>query len=262
MTNRPYEISLTYQQQINDACRSLPRTITHLVMYLVFNDGSLFMLSNAYAQLKTHYEQPLFHHHETMIPNDEPCDRCSTLSTQLATESLLHPIAIMPRRHPEGTFIFVALSDQTPITKRIPERTLTALEIFCCSFVDQLLPVIRHHNPRYQHAFLLTNTKLRHAVIQQGYVELLPITTRQRECLRLAAQGQTVKQIAQTLQISPLTVDKYLKHLRQILQCDTLIEAVVEGIHRGLIGNVSYLPRSKRPASRMSQTMVAYANVG
>lgn len=85
----------------------------------------------------------------------------------------------------------------------------------------------------------MTNRAHRHAVIKGGYSEKESIPAREQECLWLAAQGNSVKQIAQILKISPYTVEKYLKHTREVFNCSTLIEAVVEGIHRGMIGKIN-----------------------
>lgn len=67
--------------------------------------------------------------------------------------------------------------------------------------------------------------------------ERLPIVTkREREILRLLADGMRNEQVAQTLSISPLTVRTHVKKAMEKLEADTRTEAVAKALRQSLIG--------------------------
>jgi DNA-binding NarL/FixJ family response regulator len=69
-----------------------------------------------------------------------------------------------------------------------------------------------------------------------GATERLPaLTTRQREILRMLADGMRNEQIAQVLSISPLTVKTHVKNAMQRLEADTRTEAVASALRQSLI---------------------------
>ncbi|MBI4870236.1 MAG: response regulator transcription factor [Candidatus Riflebacteria bacterium] len=61
------------------------------------------------------------------------------------------------------------------------------------------------------------------------------LTPRRREILRLLAEGQTVKEIAQKLDISPKTVDALRTRLMKQLGLRTLPELLRFAIRSGLV---------------------------
>lgn len=65
---------------------------------------------------------------------------------------------------------------------------------------------------------------------------LTSLTSRQREVLKLVASGQTDKQIAKTLDLSPRTVEMHVANTLLTLQCHTRAEAVRRGAELGLLG--------------------------
>jgi DNA-binding NarL/FixJ family response regulator len=69
-----------------------------------------------------------------------------------------------------------------------------------------------------------------------GATERLPaLTTRQREILRMLADGMRNEQIAHVLSISPLTVKTHVKNAMQRLEADTRTEAVASALRQSLI---------------------------
>lgn len=60
-----------------------------------------------------------------------------------------------------------------------------------------------------------------------------PLTDREDEVLRLAAQGQSNKQIATQLDLSPRTVQTHLGHIFEKLGVASRTEAVIRGLRQG-----------------------------
>ena len=66
--------------------------------------------------------------------------------------------------------------------------------------------------------------------------ERLPtVTKREREVLRLLADGMRNEQVAQQLSISPLTVRSHVKNAMEKLEADTRTEAVAKALRESLI---------------------------
>jgi DNA-binding CsgD family transcriptional regulator len=61
------------------------------------------------------------------------------------------------------------------------------------------------------------------------------LSARQRECLRLAADGLTSREIAQALQISPRTVDQYLQQACERLGARRRTQAIAVFIELTLL---------------------------
>jgi DNA-binding NarL/FixJ family response regulator len=61
------------------------------------------------------------------------------------------------------------------------------------------------------------------------------LTTRQREILRMLADGMRNEQIAKELSISPLTVKTHVKNAMERLEADTRTEAVASALRQSLI---------------------------
>lgn len=56
------------------------------------------------------------------------------------------------------------------------------------------------------------------------------LTERERSCLLLAAKGMTSNETAELLGIRPSTVETYRKKIKSKLACNTMAQAVFEGI--------------------------------
>jgi DNA-binding NarL/FixJ family response regulator len=63
----------------------------------------------------------------------------------------------------------------------------------------------------------------------------VPLTPRQREVLRLLAEGYTMKQIAQNLNRSVKTVEMHRLHIMEKLGLQTVAELTKYALRRGLI---------------------------
>jgi DNA-binding CsgD family transcriptional regulator len=58
---------------------------------------------------------------------------------------------------------------------------------------------------------------------------------RERECLRLAADGCTYAEVAERLCLSPLTVRNHFDNIRVLTGTRTTTHAVADAIRRGII---------------------------
>jgi DNA-binding NarL/FixJ family response regulator len=65
--------------------------------------------------------------------------------------------------------------------------------------------------------------------------ELLPLTPRQREVLQLFAEGQSAKEVAQSLHISFRTAENHKARIMQVLGVSTTAELVLCAVRFGLI---------------------------
>lgn len=246
----PLIVSLKYRREIEAFCRSLPSIgLDHMVMYIVFNDGSCFVLSNIFHMLEAYYAESLYKEDysfrlETITGIDHfLCHETFAVSLkfkQMLEERFgVHRAYYLVRECPECVFIFGAIKSQPfKDCASVYQGTRKDFEDFCVNFTDQFLDLILHYNPAYRNAFILTNTTYRKAVIKGGYDKAHTLSDRERECLLLASQGKTTKEIAKILNISPYTVETYSKNIKEKMSCTTMIEAVMEGILRGVIGSI------------------------
>ena len=65
------------------------------------------------------------------------------------------------------------------------------------------------------------------------------LTDRETSCLVLAAKGMTSEETANLLGVKSSTVETYRRNIKQKLSCNTLAQAVFEGLRLGYITQVS-----------------------
>lgn len=78
-------------------------------------------------------------------------------------------------------------------------------------------------------------TRLRGLVFEETVPSRRPLTRRERDCLRLAADGQSAQDIARTLQIAERTVVFHLNHAEEKLGATRRQHAVARGVALGQI---------------------------
>ena len=140
----------------------------------------------------------------------------------------------------ECTFVFGAIKNKKFDNHvGIYRSTVYGFENFCVSFVECFLDLIKAYNPNYKYSFILTNSQLRRAVITGSSHSENKLTEREKECLWLASKGKSTKAVAKILNLSPTTIETHNKHIREKLNCSTMIEAIVEGIQFGIIGKLN-----------------------
>lgn len=266
----PFILSLAYKDKIEEICKPLANMgLKHFVMYIVFNDDSTLVLSNVFQILKPYYQEALYHEDYTYSrnlitssSNYYLCRDKGSISKKLQL-LLSHKYNVCPtynivRVHSECTFVFSAIRDEFMDEEHLfYERTIKDFENFCINFVDAFLDVIIQYNPSYRFSFILTNKTLRDAVIKQGYEKNITLSKREQECVLLAMQGKKTKLIAKVLNISPYTVEEYLKHIRKQLNCESLTQALFECLNRGLVGRIS--PLNKENVTSRAQNQLQFA---
>lgn len=83
------------------------------------------------------------------------------------------------------------------------------------------------HHPSSRHKPLINRRRTRTRYISLG--NTLPcsmITAREADCLLHFAQGKTIRSTAEALELSPRTVEFYLKNMKSKLQCHSKSEFV------------------------------------
>jgi len=86
-------------------------------------------------------------------------------------------------------------------------------------------------------------TKLRSLVFEEVTPDARPLTPRERDCLRLAAEGQSAQDIARALNIAERTVVFHLNHAEEKLGATKRQHAVARGVALGQIEPSSYPER-------------------
>ena len=110
-------------------------------------------------------------------------------------------------------------------------------------------PLPAEHGER-QHLFqqaqwlaAVLQTKLRALVFEEAAPPTRPLTPRERDCLRLAAEGQSAQDIARALNIAERTVVFHLNHAEEKLGATKRQHAVARGVALGQIAPACYPAR-------------------
>ena len=248
-------LSLTYKVRINEVCKQLPNLgLDNVVMYIVFNDERVFTLSN--VDSKPHsQEEPHQQDYSYIMPLIElarygyylynEADSISKHFKELFKDKYnLFPIYNIVRKHSECIFIFSAIRKK-PVDdpQAFYQKTVKSFETFCMRFLDTFLDLIIQQYPDYRFSFILTNKKLRDAAIRQGYEDNILLSWREQECIWYLGTGNSVKETAKLLNISPYTVEQHLKRIRQLLNCTKIPEIMLECMHRGILGKTNTFKR-------------------
>jgi DNA-binding CsgD family transcriptional regulator len=86
-------------------------------------------------------------------------------------------------------------------------------------------------------------TKLKSLVFEEVTPDARPLTPRERDCLRLAAEGQSAQDIARVLNIAERTVVFHLNHAEEKLGATRRQHAIARGVALGQIEPASYPER-------------------
>lgn len=262
-------ISLRYQNEIQNACTYLPQIgLRYFVMYILFNNGSKFVVSNIFHMLNSYYAESLYKEDYSIQPETIKsashylCDKTISVSNKfknmLEERYNVYRAYYIVRKSPECTFVFGAIKNGNfDNSELIYKDTLTQFEDFCADFTEHFMHLIIHYNPHYRNSFIFTNPYYRRAIIKQGYPNKESLTDRERDCLILASKGKSTKEIAKILKLSPHTIETYAKKIKEKLNCSTMIEAVLEGMHRGIIGNINHWHQPLTPPKKRNIKIIA-----
>lgn len=243
------KITEDFQVQIEEITLALKANHLNLLFgFLLFNDDSIMAISNQYPYF-------LFTHDETsshkkycalkLLSTGDYLENNSEFYPHLdlglcayLKDEINYPIITIVRQHPECKFIFFAFADN--FRGQYTKKILKELETTISQFLDLFLNQIIAYKPSYRFSFILTNKTLRDAVIHQGYEQEINLTLREQECLWYSFHGMSAKEIARVLKISPFTVEDHLKKIRRQFNSASLNFIILECLHRGIIGKVSW----------------------
>lgn len=253
--SEPFILSLKHKEKIEEVCKPLSNLgLTNFVMYIVFNNGQTFVLSNVFNLLQSYYQDELYKEDYTYTKGFiDPvhsghyfCEEEGALSPRIkdlcSQKYNYYPTYNLVRKHSECTFVFSAIkSHRDGNVNHFYKHTVSSFEHFCIHFVDSFLALILEHNPEYRYSFVLTNKALRDSVIKNQYKKEIKITSREKDCLSLLAQGKKTKDIARLLDLSRYTVEDYFRNIRHAFSTQTTHAALAEAIQLGIIGNLPKL---------------------
>jgi DNA-binding CsgD family transcriptional regulator len=281
-SSKPIVLSLLLKKEITELSKVLPSMeLSNFAMYIVFNDNSTFALSNLFGIVKAYYHEGLYKHDYTCSPDylkyseqgyylcGENFPGTNYFKDIIEKQYALYPVFTLLREHTECTFIFTAIRN-VPCAQphHFYEKTVQKFQNFCLNFVENMLDTIIKFNPGYQRSFILNDKALRYSVIKQEHEQREALTPRQLECLWLAFQGYSVKEVAKKLGISFYTVEKHFKNIRELFNCESINVAIYKAIQKGLIGKVSWVvkkcadlnhaasfarPKSQRDVPKLNQ---------
>lgn len=112
-----------------------------------------------------------------------------------------------------------------------------------------LLEMLGNEHPSQEHIDLAESFLLKMTVAQNLDFDIR-LTARERTCLLLAALGRTSTETALLLKIKKSTVDTHRSQIKRKLACNSLAQAVFEGIRYG------ELPLVQLENDRQAQEMV------
>lgn len=237
--------SVRYQEQINASCLNMQQLcgIDYFVIYLLFKNKDVFVLSNIYSHLSDYYEHQFFtHDHSTSInlfkDNYYLCQSHLGISEQyqkiLADKHQVHRAyyQIFPN---EDFDIVLGAASSTPIENlnQIYSKTKNDFNQFIISFVQANLNIFKKHNPELKLSPFFNQHDIRKLFAHtQRTNKLAP---REITCLQLTAKGFTADKISKILNISKYTVDQYKKNILTKLNAANMPNAVYLAMKQGLL---------------------------
>ena len=259
MSDVPFILSLAYKNDISFLCADLKKLgLGNFSLYIVFNNGDTFVLANTFEISKAYWLEKWYLEDFTYSTNmlNPPngyylCNEKQVLSTGLKDileeKYDLYRVYNIVRSHPECTFVFSAISNQKKDDDlQFYKKSINDFEEFCIKFLDHFIDLIKNLNPAYKYSFILNNPNLRRAVIKNQFDEPVKLTAREQECLFYVSTGLSVKKIAENMNISYFTAENYCKNIREAFNCGTMIEAILEAVHRGFVGKINEIPNGSK----------------
>ena len=154
---------------------------------------------------------------------DKSDPRIAQLFREAAEHGLRHGFSVpVHGGHGEGGVLSLA-RPQPPLPRDVAER--------------------QHLFQQAQWFATLLQTKLRGFVHEEADAPTRPLTRRERDCLRLAAEGHSAVDIARMLRIAERTVVFHLNHAEQKLGATRRQQAVARGVALGQIEPECYPAR-------------------
>jgi DNA-binding CsgD family transcriptional regulator len=242
--------SIAYKLDIKSLCEPLNAIghISYFVMYIIFNDGTHFILSNTPEDFLSVYWVDKYHWHDHSAKilsfGDKDYYICNEntgvdyiLNEIMENKFSMHRTFYITRNSSECRLVFGAMHDNYVNNAHLLYKdNIHKFESFCIDFFDKMIPIIKFHNPNYNRSIILNDKYYRKSVIKNLNTNEYKLTEREVECLYWAANGKSSHETAVILKIKPSTVEEYRKKIKKKLNCNNLVQAVYEGVKRGYIG--------------------------
>lgn len=247
MQKIPYALTNALIKETTDICQELRlMKLRHLIMAVLFNNGTTILFSTDERIVKDYYNTSI-NLDELMFQkkffdysdNHHSFEASSEINETLNARYKLNASYSLSRVHAEGRFVFTALRDSDNQNNLSAEdcyaHTKKKVEKLCIRYIDAAIYSIMRLDSSYEHSFILTNKALRDAVIKQGFDRDINLSYIERKCIWLSFLGNTAKEMAKILKISPWSVQDCLTNIRTKFDLP-LPQIYLECMHRGIIG--------------------------
>ncbi len=209
--------------------------IKNFFAYLVLNNNSLIGVSTSFD---------FFHLNiETRGTTDLALLK---LSRQLDNDGRKKSACHIIRHCHECSFIFYASDGNFFVARDSDKKKLIArFEFFCLEAMNLICPKLKLFNPQNAKLLTLNNPKLRERIIAKSHWPLKKLTPRESDCLHLASQGLSAREIADRLFKSPHTITENIQNIKYKLGANAVGEALLYSLYTGIINNIPYFNDSE-----------------
>lgn len=264
--------SCVHKDTIDRLCKNIKckTGFDYFVMYMVFNNGQRFVLSNMYPLLEEYYHEGYYREDYSCNPNiisrvdhylcGETPSVSDRLRVYLEDKVNIHRTYYTVRSCPEVQLVFGAaknIASDNPAL--LYEKTVKDFNDFCLQFVDGCKNIIGHYFPQYKNSLFLQDNSYLKKVISSSISRSL--NQSETEVLYWAANGKSSYEISLILDRQQSTIEEQKKSIRRKLDVSNMAQAVFEGIKLGYIGAFSQgwglkestIPHSLHPISNVAK---------
>lgn len=268
----PFIVSLGHQEEIIRFCSGLEEQtgLDYFVVYVLFNNGKKFVISNFFPVLSAYYQDGYFRQdystQEELISDRSYyiCDETPSVSNEFA-QILENKFSIYRtfntiRHSQECSFVFGgAKKSKVDNPHKFYTQSKQDFDQFCTHFISNANLLIKQYNPEYKHSLILNDEIYLKKIVQQKQ-NPKSLTEREKECLIWAAEGKTAEETGMILNISKETIQKHRRSIIQKLDCPNLCSAIFKAITEGSLGNLCQYP-NKNNFQLKANYMWQYNNV-
>ncbi len=243
--------SVRFKEQINASCLKMQQFcgIEYFVIYLIFKNKEVFVLSNIYSHLSDYYEHQYFTHdhstsYDTFNDGFYLCENHQGISSQY-NEVLTEKHGI--HRAYYQMFQTEAFDIVLGAANSLPSQNLNAIytdthhdfNTFMVSFIEKNISLFKTQNAELKHSALLSEKSLNKLFFTK--TDQPHLAPRESTCLQLTAKGLTSEKIATLLKISKYTVDQYKKNILCKLNAVNMPNAIYISMNSGMLDQKNFL---------------------
>ena len=221
--------------------------VTSLVYHHSFNNGSEIRLTNQPQWVKHFHEQGLYRvsgfekkpsEYQSGFVVWSSLTHHSPILNEARIFNIDHGITIMNKTTEGCEFFFIGTTPDKPYVTNLLLNNMDFLHRFILYFKEQANPLIqqaRANSILIPDKFATVNSEeqgipyhslafnFNHVLkIKRFHLDNnITLTEREVACAKLLLQGKSARSIAETLFISPRTVETHLQHIKEKLNCQT-----------------------------------------